>query len=196
MQSPSELVAGNVRRLREERNMSMSELARRAGLAKGTLARLELGAANPTVDTLYAIARALEVPASKLISEGGLPVLVDRREAAPWVLDARSGSRVRPLGKVYGSGLVEVGLLELAGHVRSSGPHPPGTLEHVYVVAGRVRVGPLDDLRELAAGDSMRFSGDRRHQYEPVEGRCLLHILVTVPTAPEDSSVGGGPARG
>lgn len=42
--------------------MSAAELARRAGLSKATLSGLEAGRANPTIETLDALARVLAVP--------------------------------------------------------------------------------------------------------------------------------------
>ena len=40
----------------------MLELSRRSGVARNTIAALERGEGNPTVDTLYALADALGVP--------------------------------------------------------------------------------------------------------------------------------------
>jgi len=52
------LLGRNVRRIRGERQMSLGALARQAGLAKQTLANLESGTGNPTVETLLAVAGA------------------------------------------------------------------------------------------------------------------------------------------
>jgi transcriptional regulator with XRE-family HTH domain len=66
-----DLVARNVRRFRPERGYSLSELARRAGLAKQTLSSIEAGQANPTVLTLTEIATALGIPVAYLLTEYG-----------------------------------------------------------------------------------------------------------------------------
>src|SRR4051812_41709202 len=55
-------VGQRLRRLREERGLSLSALARAAGLGKATLSGLEHGTRNPTLETLYAVAGALGVP--------------------------------------------------------------------------------------------------------------------------------------
>ena len=47
--------------------MSLSELARRADVAKSTLSQLESGRGNPGVETVWALATALGVPFSALI---------------------------------------------------------------------------------------------------------------------------------
>jgi transcriptional regulator with XRE-family HTH domain len=50
-----------------EAGLSLTELARRAGIAKSTLSQLESGAGNPSVETLWALAVALGVPFSRLV---------------------------------------------------------------------------------------------------------------------------------
>ena len=50
----------NLKALRGD--LSVLELSRRSGVARNTIASLERGEGNPTVDTLYALADALGVP--------------------------------------------------------------------------------------------------------------------------------------
>ncbi len=57
-------VGARLRRLRQDRGLSLSELARRSGVGKGTLSELETGQRNPTLETLYALTTALEAPLS------------------------------------------------------------------------------------------------------------------------------------
>jgi len=59
-----------LRRLRIEKNMSQEALAERAGMASHAhLSRLESGHKQPTVEMLFRLADALEVPASAIILE-------------------------------------------------------------------------------------------------------------------------------
>jgi len=62
-------VAGNIRRLRQEANLTLAELSAAAGLGKSTLAQLESGKGNPSVETLWAIAAALQVPFGRLMED-------------------------------------------------------------------------------------------------------------------------------
>src|SRR5690348_3091479 len=62
-------VASNVRALRLDAGLTLSDLAGAAGLGKSTLAQLESGKANPSVETLWAIAAALKVPFARLVEE-------------------------------------------------------------------------------------------------------------------------------
>src|SRR4051794_16899727 len=48
-------------------DMSVLELSRRSGVARNTIAALERGEGNPTLETLYALADALGVPLADLL---------------------------------------------------------------------------------------------------------------------------------
>ena len=59
-----------LRRLRIEKDLSQEALAERAGMASHAhLCRLESGLKQPTVEMLFRLADALEVPASVIIAE-------------------------------------------------------------------------------------------------------------------------------
>lgn len=176
-------MARNVRLLREQRGLSLAELARQAGLAKQTLSNLEQGTGNPTVDTLFSIAHALGVPVTRLVAEREQVMTVQRADEVVW--EQRGGYDSRALDHVYGSGVIENYLVRIHrdehGVRKPSEPHPVGTLEHLYVVSGRVRVGPVDSPLELSTGDFVRYPGDRPHVYESLDGESLVHIVVSVP---------------
>ncbi|MHC5908503.1 helix-turn-helix domain-containing protein [Streptomyces sp. S6] len=180
MSSGNAMVSHNVRLLRERRGLSLAELARQAGLAKQTLSRLEQGTGNPTVDTLFAIARALRVPVTRLVAERQQAVTVQRSAEVLW--ERATGYESRALGQVYGSGVVENFLVRVPADASgASDGHPVGTLEHLYVVSGRVRVGPADSPVELSTGDSVRYPGDRPHVYQSLDGESVVHVVRSVP---------------
>jgi transcriptional regulator with XRE-family HTH domain len=60
-------VAGNVRRLREERELSQEELAHRADLHRTNISKIERGLQAVSVDNLHWIAKALGVDAADLL---------------------------------------------------------------------------------------------------------------------------------
>lgn len=64
--STSSILAANLLRLRRQRRVSLDEVARAAGVAIGSLSRIESGEANPRLSTLEAVAEALSVPVESL----------------------------------------------------------------------------------------------------------------------------------
>lgn len=66
------LVGRNFARLRQQRKLTQEEVADRTGFSQQYLSGLERGHRNPTIITLYELAKALGVsPADLLKSENG-----------------------------------------------------------------------------------------------------------------------------
>jgi transcriptional regulator with XRE-family HTH domain len=63
------LVGRNVRRLRIAEGLSQAELAERMGVDRAYVSGLELGQRNPTIVTLWHIARALGVKMRSFLDE-------------------------------------------------------------------------------------------------------------------------------
>src|ERR1700753_1624269 len=106
-----DVLAANPHRLRNARRLSLATLATRADLAKATLANLEQGRGNPTIETLWSLAIGLGVPFSDLLE--------DRRESTTVIVRAHQSPRVRGstpggqldlrlLDRIERGGLVEV----------------------------------------------------------------------------------------
>lgn len=72
-------VGERLRRLRQDGGLSLSELARRSGVGKGTLSELETGQRNPTLETLYALTTALKVPLSTVVGPAPVQGAADRK---------------------------------------------------------------------------------------------------------------------
>ncbi|MGW3287237.1 helix-turn-helix domain-containing protein [Streptomyces sp. NPDC001002] len=178
----NELVARNVRRFRLERAMSLGELARRSGLSKQTLSKIEHGEGNPTVETLALLGAALDMPARRLLTEWGTPVYVQRHDEVEWT-DAPNWTE-RLLDETYGSGYVRTLMLRLergGGRDETIPGHAAGTLHHIYVITGKLRTGPLNEPVELSAGDFARFPGDVPHIHVCLSERVTAHMVTTIP---------------
>ncbi len=154
--------------------MSALELSRRSGVARNTIAALEAGEGNPTLDTLYALADALDVP---------LADLLEPPPPGPQVVRAGEGAHVE--GAALDANLVSRGAhCEIyairfhPGAARHAQPHPLGVEEHLHVHKGRVRVGPEDAPVELGPGDFARYSGSVPHIYEALGGEPAAGTLV------------------
>ncbi len=156
-----------VRTHRARSGMSLSELARRADVAKSTLSQLENGHGNPGVETVWALATALGVSFSALI---------DPPEPAHGLIRAGTGEATYSEEAAYAALVlsrsppgVRRDLFRIdaePGPARVSSPHADGTLEHVILIRGRASVGLTDDPVVLEPGDYHRYPGDRPHLFE------------------------------
>jgi transcriptional regulator with XRE-family HTH domain len=63
-------IGGKIRTLRAERQMTLPAVAEKAGLSKGLLSKIETSTdSNPSLDTLFKIAEALDVSLSAFIDD-------------------------------------------------------------------------------------------------------------------------------
>ena len=88
--APLELIAASLRRERHRSGLSLTEVARRAGIAKSTLSQLESGTGNPSLETLWAICVALDAPFSRLLDPPQPQVLLIRADEGPTVAAAEA----------------------------------------------------------------------------------------------------------
>jgi len=159
-------VAANVRSHRARQGISLGQLAARAGMSKGTLSKLEAGDANPTLDTLVALAGALHVPLPELFSPPRAGITVVRADEGMQLDESDVGARLVHV-LVRGELMVEVHDLTVpGGHADVSATHGRGSWEHVVVLSGRVLAGPIDQLAELGPGDYAVYPADRPHRWE------------------------------
>jgi XRE family transcriptional regulator, regulator of sulfur utilization len=158
-------VGRRLRRLREARGLSLSELARRAGVGKATLSGLEAGTRNPTLETLWAITAELRVPLTAILTrqpdqatEPGSPVF--------------HGTSVEAtLLRVFEDETVTYELYRLrfpAGTSQTSPPHPPGVTEHITVFAGTLQAGPVGSPQETGPGGHLTWRADVPHGYRVI----------------------------
>jgi transcriptional regulator with XRE-family HTH domain len=169
-------IGANLRALRG--GVSVLELARRSGVARGTIAALEAGDGNPTVDTLYALANALGVPLSDLLERPPAGARVVRAGEGPRVegaaLDAHLLERIERPGL-----LAELYAIRFhPGAARHAQPHPFGVSEHLHLHTGHVRVGPEDATVELGPGDFAHYPASVPHVYEALGGEAAGTLVI------------------
>jgi transcriptional regulator with XRE-family HTH domain len=180
LESLTARIARTVRQRRYESGATLSEVAAKAGLSKTIVGRIENGRGNPSLETLFRVGRALDLPLAVLLAE--------QEEPRARVIPARSGPELRA-----DSGMVawlvhaqahghraEVYELALpAGTDQRTAGHLPGTQELVICVSGRLRVGPVGEQVDLAAGDAAWFAADGEHHYVALSDARALNWIVT-----------------
>jgi transcriptional regulator with XRE-family HTH domain len=179
------VVGTHLRRLRAEQGLSLSDLARGSGVAKATLSALEGGRGNPTLETLSALAAALQIPMGDLITAADPPpVTVVRNDAGTDI--PGTANDLRLIARFTPGGTVEVYEAQWPKRsTRNAGGHGPGTREHVFVTRGGLKVGPLGREVGLAGGDYATFAADEPHLYEARAGTRALLLMQWAPGAPK-----------
>jgi transcriptional regulator with XRE-family HTH domain len=180
--TPQQLIAASLRRERLRAELSLTEVARRAGIAKSTLSQLESGSGNPSLETLWALCLALEVPFSRLLDPPRPQIRVIRAAEGPAVFSAEADYRATLLA--VGPAGVRRDIYRVVaepGPQRASRPHLPGTVEHVLLGAGRALVGTAEGPVELAPGDYIAYPADVPHVFEALAPATVATLISEYP---------------
>jgi transcriptional regulator with XRE-family HTH domain len=191
----TEPVARNLRRWRMTRQMTLTALAERAGVAKSTVSLIERGQGNPSIETISALAAALGVPFASIFHDESPPdeTSLVREHDSPVIAVDQAGLQgddliVRHLLTRTGGALNEIYTLLLEhGTARHADAHATGRYEHIVVAAGSVQISTDSFSEVLNTGDLLSFRADRAHTYRVIDGPVRLVSIHEYPRhAPAD----------
>jgi transcriptional regulator with XRE-family HTH domain len=197
-------IANNIKKIRLEKQFSLSDLAKRTGFTKSYLSQIENGKKEPPISTLSKIAYILEVDLPFLLTgqtQHSRPEkisIVRKAERKP--SDGPFGSR----GYIYDSLTYKKADRLMDGYIVTIGPDfPPKPLVHegqelVYVLEGTQELLYDGQTYFLEEGDCFYFDSDRPH-YSRTIGDKPGKILVVLTTKgggtpgefPEKNTKGG-----
>lgn len=128
-----ELVGPRLRRVRETRGVTLTEVADRTGISKSTLSRLENGQRKPSLELLLPLAQAYRVPLDDLV---GAPEVGDPRiRIKPRRVHGRT---VLPLTRHPGG--VQAWKIIIPATQSTPQPRTHDGYEWLYVLSGRMRL--------------------------------------------------------
>lgn len=163
-------IAAALKREREAHRLTLTELARRAQIAKSTLSQLEAGIGNPGVETLWALSHALGISLSDLLTSPSKPVVIVRAGEGEPIRAEHSDYAVTLLSPAPAGTRRDIyRLVAGPGPARESEPHAPGAIEHVLLATGRALAGPVDAPVTMEPGDYIQYAGDAAHTFQALE---------------------------
>ncbi|GEE01632.1 XRE family transcriptional regulator [Gordonia spumicola] len=177
--NPQKLVAAALKRERTRAGLSITELARRAGIGKSTLSQLESGDGNPSVETLWSISVALGIQFSALVDAPRPNVEVIRLGEGPTITAGEADFYTATLLSAARHGTRRDVYLIRAdrGRPRVSQPHARGVVEHVVVCVGRAKAGPTESAVVLNPGDYVNYPGDVEHIFDALDDGTIAVLL-------------------
>ena len=189
-------VPARLRRVREQRGLTLTQVAEQAGLSKSTLSRLETGQRRPSLELLLPLAQVYRVPIDDLV---GAPDVADPRiRLKPRRLNGRT---VLPLTRPGG-----VQAWKIIVPVTQTTPNPRAHdgFEWLYVLSGRMRLVLGDQDLVLGVGEAAEFdtrvphwfgsTGDGPAEVLSIFGRPGERMQVR-PAGGDEPQAAPGPAR-
>lgn len=167
-------VGPRLRRIRQQRGLTLADLSQATSISVSTLSRLESGARRPSLELLLPIARAHRIPLDELVDA---PPVADPRVRPRPV--TRGNRTLVPLTRNVG------GLMAFKVEVRPSNdppdPHPHPGYEWLYVLSGRLRLILGQHDLHLAPGEAAEFDTDVPHWFGCADDRPVEFLSLFGP---------------
>jgi transcriptional regulator with XRE-family HTH domain len=160
-----DILAQNVRSLRKAKGMSVQDLINKSGVSKRMLNMIEKAETNPSVRTIDAVAKALEVSFGDLISSTSQEVhLYAPSDFALKKLD-RKGSQTRVLTTTPPRPLELWEWRLEPGASYTATPDTLGSQAILLVLAGEVTLETETERHVIGKGSAVRFTSDQPYKF-------------------------------
>ncbi|MGJ5180201.1 helix-turn-helix domain-containing protein [Bradyrhizobium oligotrophicum] len=178
-------IGAEVRRLRKDLDLTVSELGAAASISTGMLSKIENGSISPSLATLSALAKALNVPIARLFRENGEERDCSFVKAGQGVRIERRGTKAGHLYDLLGHSLggdvvVEPYLITLKGDAVPYTDFRHAGVEFIYMLSGKVRYRHADRLYLLEPGDALFFDAAARHGPEELINAPMTYLSVII----------------
>lgn len=158
----------NIRILRRQNDLSVSDLAGAAGISNSMLSKIENGAISASLSTLQSISKVLQVSLSSLFAS-----FEDRQDcsyvsAGQGLTIDRRGTKVGHIYELLGQALradvvVEPYLITLRENAEAYTGFSHGGIEFIYMLQGEVMYRHGSVTYDLKRGDTLLFDSSTLH---------------------------------
>jgi len=186
-----EKALGNqIRAIRRQHDLSVSDLAGAAGISNGMLSKIENGGISPSLATLQAISGVLQIPLSNLFAS-----FEDRQDcsfvpAGQGLTIDRRGTKVGHVYQLLGHALrgdvvVEPYLITLKDQAAAHTSFRHSGVEFIYMLKGQVKYRHGSQTYDLRIGDALLFDSSAFHGPEVLaDGETEYLSIIVYPRQP------------
>jgi transcriptional regulator with XRE-family HTH domain len=182
-------LGSQIRAIRRQQDLSVSDLASAAGISNGMLSKIENGGISASLATLQAISGVLQVSLSSLFASfeerqdcsyvpAGKGLTIERR-------GTKVGHVYELLGHVLrGDVVVEPYLIKLREHAAPHTSFRHSGVEFIYMLKGEVTYRHGSETYPLKVGDALLFDSSALHGPESLsEGETEYLSIIVYPRA-------------
>jgi len=171
-----------LRDLRISRGLTIRAAADASGLSVNTLSLIENGHTSPSVSTLQALARTLEVPLAEFFAEREQQAAVVFSRCGERSLTDSSSVQLEPLAHGLFSSAFQPMVVHLpAGAHSGDQAITHSGVEMIFCLAGRFVAMVASQTYTLEAGDSLVFDSTLNHGWHNPESDDARFLLVMCP---------------
>lgn len=178
------IIGVNIKRLREEKRITLRTLARNLDISPSFLSQIETGKASPSLDTLKKIATFLSTTVGSLIGEnqpgGTSPVM--RQSERKHLDQIGTGINIYLLTSPDPNQQMEPLLFKMSGKASSgTSMYKHFGQEFILVLKGMIELTLNDAAYVLKKGDSIYFNSSTPHSFKNLGSDEAEAIWVVTP---------------
>lgn len=160
------IIAENLKKLRKERGLSLGQLSELSTLSKVVLSQIEKGETNPTINTIWKISTALNVPYTSLLEQQQHDAsIIKKSDIVSQVADDRH-YRLYCYYPNTPHRNFELFQMELdEGSEYASVGHSEKSEEYIMVLEGQLTLEVNNETFILQADDTITFTASAKHVY-------------------------------
>jgi transcriptional regulator with XRE-family HTH domain len=176
-------IGERIAELRRRRNISIKELAEKTGVTSSLLSQIERGLANPSLNSLRALALALEVPITVFFQESfnGKDLVVRKNKRKKLQLPD-SDEVIYELLSPNASKQIEFALMNIKPGVQSiEKPMAHTGEEAAIVLGGSIKLTLGEEELILNDGDSVCIPPNIPHKWQNIDKKDVMVIFAVSP---------------
>ena len=172
------VIANNLKRIREKRNLSLDKLSELTGVSKSMIRQIEKEKSSPTISTIWKIANGLKISFTSLLTEFKHNAVVKSFKNERPLFDESGHYRVFPIVTFSPEMPVEVYYLEIDENYEFKGePHQGNIEEKIFVINGILEMEIENENYRINAEEYIAFKADVTHIYKN-KGKNTLKALM------------------
>ena len=184
-QSIAAAIGAQVRSLRKKLELTGAELAEQAGISAGMLSKIETGSVSASLETLEALAVALNAPMASFFTSyderrdcsyvrAGQGLTIERR-------GTKAGHQYQLLGhSIAGDIVVEPYLITLTEEAEPYPLFQHAGVEFIFMLSGKVLYRHADKAYPLAPGDALFFDAAAPHGPEELSRLPMTYLSIII----------------
>lgn len=181
MEHLNDIIANNLKNIRDTKKLSLDKVAQLTGVSKSMLGQIERGESNPTITTVWKIANGLKVPFTSLVDEPKVDYKIVSKEDVDPVQEDMGKVKTYPLFPYREDQPFEVYMSDMEkGAYLEGASHGEGSYEVVTIFKGEVTMQVNDEELVLKEGSGLGFWADKPHIYHNTyDGMSQFNIVIS-----------------
>jgi transcriptional regulator with XRE-family HTH domain len=178
-------IGSQVRRNRKVADLTVAELSSAAGISTGMLSKIENGQISPSLSSLQAITKALNMPLSSLFASHDEQRACSYVQAGKGVAIKRRGTKIghdyELLGQSPGGDImVEPYLIRLSRDAEPYTGFEHEGVEFIYMLTGEVVYAHAGRTYHLKPGDSILFDSGALHGPQELLDSEITYLSIII----------------